>query len=250
MTIIMVLWSAMPLVSAYQTTFYFHNHSQPSISVSPFKLGSFQIPAINASPDSPSARAFAEPTPTPPTGPGTSLDLTGLILIQGAASAYAGLAGWIMKPFSTEVSVTGDVIMHVWMSSQDSLLPWEVSVWFVGVADYRPGSPAQVLAINVTKPTLGSALSVSAAEYEGKMHINPHTFQPGSTILLFSGAASTRQGWKFTIDFDSPSHNSRAELPVDATLTIPEFRNITPILLAAGLIALISKRKLQVSCSV
>jgi hypothetical protein len=60
--------------------------------------------------------------------------------------------------------------------------------------------------------------------------------------MFFAGAGSNRQGYSFTVYFDSPTWNSRAEIPADRSLTLPEFGSAIPLTIIALLIPLIIKR--------
>jgi hypothetical protein len=62
-------------------------------------------------------------------------------------------------------------------------------------------------------------------------------------VMFFAGAGSNKQGYSFTVYFDSPTWNSRAEVPADPSLTLPEFGSAVPLGIIALLMLLIIKRK-------
>jgi hypothetical protein len=237
-------------VYGYQTTFFFHNNNELSISLNQVQIGSSQI-SVQASPSSSSARAFEESTANPPSGAGTSITLTAQIAaVNGGVSGYAAFAAWFTNPLQTQLILDGDVNLHVWMSSSDDVGAFGGSLFFLGVADYSPASSkAEVLSIYATAGTLGNVFNISPQEYSapgGKIHINQHAFQIGERLMFLAGAASTKQGWTFNVYFDSPTWTSRADIPADAALSVPEFGNVTIILTTCALIFLMFHRKFRI----
>lgn len=222
-------------VSAYETAFYFHNNRELSISLGQLEIGGFQVSSIEASPSSTSARAYADATADQPNGGGTNPTLSSLISVTGQQSAYAAVVAWFTKPFTDKVNLDGDVVMHVWMSSNDGVFPWEGSEYFMGIGDYSPGTsaPLTIFSTYTSNPAAGNAFTNSPAEYTSTLHLSQHEFQSGSMLMFFAGAASKKQGWQFTVYFDSPSWSSRAEIPADPSLTVPEFSNLTIIVIVA-----------------
>jgi len=222
-------------VSAYETTFYFHNYRELSISLGQLEFGGFQVSSIETDPSSTSARAYADVTPDQPNGGGSSPTLSSLIYVSGQHSGYAAVVAWFTTPFTIGVSLDGDVVMHVWMSSNDGVWPWEGSEYFMGIGDYSPGTtvPLTILWTYTSNAAAGNVFTNSPTEYTASLHISQHEFQPGSMLTFFAGAASKKQGYQFTVHFDSPSWSSRAEIPADPSLTVPEFDNLVIIVVVA-----------------
>ena len=131
--------------------------------------------------------------------------------------------------------------MHIWMSSNAPLNLLQGSEFFMEVADYSPtsSSPFQLPDDFMSNATFGNALSNSPTEYVDTMRIDQYQFVQGDMIMFFAGAGSDTQGYTFTIYFDSPTWDSRAEIPADPTLTVPEFPNLMPVILATLLFPLI-----------
>ena len=119
----------------------------------------------------------------------------------------------------------------------------------MGVTDYSPTGSThfQLLDYYLGNATLGyNEFSNSPTEYViSTLRINQHQFQAGSMLMFFAGAGSNKQGYSFTVYFDSPTWNSRAEIPADPALTLPEFTSTIPLTIIALLLPLIIKRKLS-----
>lgn len=62
-------------------------------------------------------------------------------------------------------------------------------------------------------------------------------------LMFFAGAGSNKQGFSFTVYFDSPTWQSRADIPADPNLTMPEFTNIIPILISTLLLPIIQTKR-------
>jgi hypothetical protein len=240
-------------VYGLQTTFFFHNNGELSISSNQVQIGPSQV-SIQASPSSSSARAFEVTTADPPSGTGTQIELAAQTYVPasgGNPSGYGALAMWFTKPLQTPLTLDGDVNIHAWMSSSDDVGFPGGSLYFFGVADYTPAnSQFQVLSSYLSNVcTLCNVFGSSPAEYSapsGKIHINQHEFQIGDRLGFLAGAASTKQGWKFTVYFDSASWNSRADIPADSALSVPEFGNVTILLTSCALILSVFHRKLRI----
>ncbi len=239
----LLLWVS-PVV-AVQTTFYFHNYQELSLSIAQLQIGSSQIPQIYTSPGSGSARAFGYATPDPPASGGISTTLSSQIYVSGSQSGYTAVVGWVTNPFPVKVNLDGDVVMHVWMSSNDGLWPWQGSLYFMGMADYTPGNPdVQILWTYASNGQSGNVLSTSPLEYTASLHISQHDFQAGNMLMFFAGAGSNKKGWQFDVYFGSQAWNSRAEIPADSSLTVSEFRQpaavfpIAFVILCGGIVTL------------
>jgi len=221
--------------SAYETPFYFHNYRELSISLGQLEFGGFQVSSIETDPSSTSARAYADVTPDQPSGEGSRPTLSALIYVSGQQSGYAAVVAWFTRPFTIGVSLDGDVVMHVWMSSNDGVWPWEGSEYFMGIGDYSPGptAPLTILWTYTSNAVAGNVFTNSPAEYTVSLHLSQHEFQSGSMLMFFAGAASKKQGYQFTVYFDSLSWSSRAEIPADPSLTVPEFDNLVIIVVVA-----------------
>ena len=198
---------------------------------------------IQANPSSSSARVFESATPDAPTGNGTALSMSSSISVSSQPQTYAAFVAWVTIPFPANVTLDGGVVMHVWMSSTDVLLPWQGSGFFMGVADYFPNrsTPFQLLDDYLSNATIGyNGFSNSPTEYVfSALRITQHKFQAGSMLMFFAGAGSNKQGYGFMVYFDSPKWQSRADVPVDSTLTMPEFNGLALILIPALLIAFV-----------
>lgn len=243
-TVIIACFVATPLASGYQTTFYFHNNRELSISITQVKVGGLVL-SIQARPTSQSARAYEESNANAASGTGSALQLTSQIYVAGQQSGYVALVAWFAKAFTSKVKLDGDVMMHVWMSSSDGLWPWEGSLYFMGVGDYSPASSTvEILGTYVSSGVSGNILASSPQEYFTMMRINQHDFETGNRLMFFAGAGSTKQGWKFTIYFDSATWNSRVEIPADPTLTVPEFGKASIVLVLSTIAFQCFRRKL------
>jgi hypothetical protein len=228
-------------VLAEETAFYFHDQGELDVSLPPFQIGNLQVSGIEANSASSSARIFSA-SPEAPTSNGAAVSMSAQIAISGEQPGYAAVVAWVTNRFPANVTLDGQVLMHVWMSSSDVLLPWQGSELFMGIADYSPASstPFQLLDYYLGNATVGyNGFSSSPNEYIiSTLRIERHQFQAGSMLLFFAGAGSNKQGYSFTVYFDSPTWNSRAEVPADPTLTVPEFPNATLIILTTLILTL------------
>jgi hypothetical protein len=181
-----------------------------------------------------------------------AVSMSANISVSSQPQGYIAFVAWESNPFPANVTLDGNVVMHVWMSSTDSLFPWQGSFFFMGVADYSPkgSTQFQVLDYYASNPSVGSnALSNSPNEYViSTLHITQHQFQTGSTLVLFAGAGSTKQGYNFTVYFDSPTWESRADLPADPTLSVAEFPNVGPLLSASLLLFVFRIKRKSPDC--
>jgi hypothetical protein len=228
-------------VLAEETAFYFHNIGELDVSLPQFQIGNLQVPEVEANPSSSSARIFSA-SPDTPTSNGTAVAMSAQIAISGQQSGYAAVVAWVTNPFPANVTIDGQVVMHVWMSSNDVLLPWQGSELFMGVGDYSPASSTafQLLDYYLGNAAVGyNGFSNSPNEYViSSLAIDQHQFQAGSMLMFFAGAGSNKQGYTFTVYFDSPTWNSRGEVPADPNLTVPEFPNATLIILTTVILTL------------
>jgi hypothetical protein len=240
---ILVLATTRP-VFTQQTSLYFHDNSELTLSYPPFQLGGFQVSGIQASPSSSSAQVFTAATPSAPGTGGIILIMHAEISASGPQSAYAAFVGWVTNPFPTNVTLDGSVVMHVWISSNDNLGLLQGSEYFMGVADYSPSGSTQfkVLDDYLSTPASGNTFTNTPTEYMATMRITQHQFQAGSMMAFFAGAGSNKQGYTFSIYFDNPTWQSRAEVPADPTLTVPEFQHLIWVLLPALLIPFIGTK--------
>jgi hypothetical protein len=245
-TLLLGLASISP-VAGLQSTFYFHDNSELTFSYPPFQIQGYQVSGIQASPSSTSAHVFETANPTASIGNGVALSMSSTISLSGQLTVYGAFVAWVSNPFPTNVTLDGDVVMHVWMSSGDVLLPWQGTRFIMGLADYWPAGSTQFQLLDdyFSNMTIGSnGLSSSPNEYTiSALRINQHEFHTGSMLLFFAGAGSNKQGYSFTVYFDSPTWQSRADIPADSTLTMPEFPNFIPLTLAALLLPIILVRR-------
>ena len=176
-----------------------------------------------------------------------AVTMSATISVSSQPQVYAAFVAWVSNPFPAAVTLDGNVIMHVWMSSNDSLLPWEGSEFFMGVADYSPTNSTQFQLLDdyQSNVTLGyNGFTGSPNEYlVNTMRINQHQFQAGNMLMFIVAAGSNKQGFSFTIYFDSPTWQSRADVPADPSLTVPEFPNLLPIILATLLLLPVAQVK-------
>ena len=236
-------------VYAYQTTFYFHNTDELSISSNQVQGAS----QIQYSSSSSSARAFEIIDANAPSGAGTTIALTASISVPasgGNPSGYAAFAAWLTKPLQTALVLDGDVNLYVWMSSSFDIGFPDGSLFILGVADYSPGtSNVNVLSTYLSGGTLGNIFTSSPKEYSapsGKIHITQHEFPVGDRLMLFAGAASTKNGYQFNVYFDGSKWDSRADIPADAALSVPEFGNATILLASCALMFLMFHKKFAI----
>ncbi len=227
-------------VFAQTTSLYFHDNSELSFSYPSFQFGGFQVSGIQASPSSSSARVFEVATPSAPTGGGMAVTMSATISVSSQPQVYAAFVAWVSNPFPAAVTLDGNVVMHVWMSSTDGLAPWQGSEFFMGIADYSPANSTQFQLLDdyQSNATIGyNGFTSSPNEYViNTMRINQHQFQAGSMLMFIAGAGSNKQGYTFNVYFDSPTWQSRADVPADPSLSVPEFPNLFPIILSALLL--------------
>ncbi|MGA2626258.1 MAG: hypothetical protein ABSF63_04255 [Candidatus Bathyarchaeia archaeon] len=244
--LLLIVVSATPVL-AQQATFYFHDNSELTFSYPPFQLADFQVSGIQANPSSSSAQIFETATPDVPTGSGMAVAMSSTISVSGQTQGYAAFVAWVTPPFPATVTLDGSVVMYVWMSSNDVLLPWQGSEFFVGVADYSPSSSTQFQLLDdyVSNASIGyNGFTNSPNEYIiNTMRINQYQFQAGSMLMFFAGAGSNKQGYSFTVYFDSPTWQSRADIPADPNLTVSEFPNLLPIILSTLLLPIIQTKR-------
>ena len=245
-TLAFFLFSSSPAIAQQTSTVYFHDNSELGFTYPSFQFAGFQVSNITAGPSSTSARVFETATSNAPTGGGVAVSMRANISVSSQPEAYVAFAAWVTNKFPAIVTLDGDVVIHVWMSSNDSLLPWQGSEFFMGVGDYSPSGSFQVLDYYVSNATIGyNGLSSSPNEYViSTLHITQHQFQAGNMLLFFAGAGSNKQGYSFTVYFDSPTWASRADIPADPSLTVAEFPSYAPLAIAALLFSVLGlKRK-------
>jgi len=213
---------------AQSTTLYFHDNSELTFSYPPFQFQNLQISGIQANSSSTSARVFTAATTIAPSGGGLALSMSAMISVSSQPKVYAAFVAWVTNPFAANVTLDGNVTMQVWMSSSDVLLPWEGCEFFVGIANYSPGSstPFQLLDHYLSNASIGyNALTTAPTEYViSTLRINQYKFHAGSRLMFFAGAGSNKRGYSFTVYFDSPSWQSRADI-ADAS-ALPEYSGL------------------------
>ena len=241
--VVLVFLTFTPMVSVFaqSTTFYFHDNSELSFSYPQFQVGNSQVSSIQAGPTSLSARIFSAANSNPPNASGTTATMSAQIAISGQQSGYAGFVAWVTNPFPAALTLNGNVTMHVWMSSNTSLGLMQGSEFFMGIADYSPSGSGQFQLINdyQSNASFGNALNRIATEYVETLTINQHQFAQGDMIMFFAGVGTNAQGYTFTIYFDSPLWESRADVPADPALTVPEFPSTLLITMSALLLTMI-----------
>jgi hypothetical protein len=247
LTLLLIIAGMVP-VFAQQTTFYFHDDSELTFSYPAFQVGSFQVAGIQANASSSSAQVFAAATSIAPTTGGITLGMHANISVSGSQSVYAAFVGWVTNPFPVNVTLDGNVAMHVWMSSSDTLGFFQGSEYFMGVADYSPSGSTQfqVLDDYLSNPVSGNIFSSTPTEYIANLTITQHQFQAGSMIVFFAGAGSNKPSYTFNVYFDNPTWQSRADIPADPTLTVPEFQNSILILLPAMLLPSVATKRRKI----
>ncbi|HUK27269.1 MAG TPA: hypothetical protein VLV31_02500 [Candidatus Acidoferrales bacterium] len=243
LTLLVVVLTLLPTltVHAQPTTFYFHDKSELSFSYPQFQVGNFQVSGIQAGPSSLSARIFSAANSTPPTTGGTAVSMSAQIAISGQESGYAAFVAWVTDPFPATLTLNGNVTMHVWMSSNASVGFMQGSEYFMGVADYSPSGSGSFQLIDdyQSNAGFGNALSRTPTEYVATLVINQHQFGQGDMIMFFAGVGTNAQGYTFTVYFDNPEWESRADVPADPALAVPEFQNALLITTSALLLAII-----------
>jgi len=208
---------------AQSTTLYFHDNSELTFSYPPFRFQDLQISGIQANSSSTSARVFTTATTVAPSSDGLALSMSAMISVSSQPNVYAAFVAWVTNPFAANVTLDGNVTMHVWMSSSEVLFPWQGCEFFMGIADYSPGSstPFQLLDHYLSNASIGyNALTTAPTDYViSTLRINQHQFRAGSMLMFFAGAGSNKRGYSFTVYFDSPSWQSRADIPGASALS-------------------------------
>ena len=244
-TLITTLLVAIPLVSATpvlasETTFYFHETQELTFVYPPFQIGNIQVSAIEANQSSSSARVFSAADANAPTTSGRAITVSALISVSGQQSGYAAFVAWVTSPFPATLTLDGNVTMHIWMGSNDSVGFLQGSEFFMGIADYSPSgsgsSQFQLLDDYMSNAGFGNVFTKSPTEYVETLSISQHQFAQGDMIMFFAGAGSNKQGYSFTVYFDNPSWPSHADIPADPNLTVSEFPNAILIATAALLL--------------
>jgi hypothetical protein len=232
-------------VLASETTFYFHDNQELAFAYPPFQVGNFQVSAIEANQSSTSARVFSAADPNAPTTAGKAITVSAQISVSGQQSGYAAFVAWVTTPFPTTLTLDGNVSMHVWMSSNDSLGFLQGSEFFMGVADYSPSGSSQFQLLDdyMSNAAFGNVFTRSPTEYVETLSINQHQFAQGDMIMFFAGAGSNKQDYSFTVYFDNPSWASHADIPADPSLTVAEFPNTILITTAALLLIFTQLRR-------
>jgi hypothetical protein len=230
---------------AQPTPFYFHDNSELTFSYPSFQVGNYQVSAIEANQSSSSARIFSAADSTAPTSSGVVVTVSAQISVSGQQSGYAAFVAWVTSPFPTTLTLNGNVTMHVWISSNASLGFLQGSEFFMGVADYSPSGSGQFQLLDdyVSKAGFGNVFTKSPTEYVETLSISQHQFAQGDMLMFFAGAASNQQGYSFTVYFDSPSWQSRADIPADPGLTVSEFPNAILLTISALLLAVIQIKR-------
>jgi len=241
LAVLMIFLLGAPVFAQQATsTLYFHDTSELIFTYHSFQFAGFQVSNIQAGPNSTSARVFQTASASPPTGNGLAVPLSANISVSN--QGYMAFVAWVSNPFPVNVTLDGNVVMHVWIASNDTLYPWQGSEFFVGVADYyAPTGSLHVLDYYASNATAGyNGFTNSPNEYViSTLHITQHQFQAGSMLLFFAGAGSNKQGYSFTVYFDSPTWASRADVPADPSLTVAEFPSVAPLAILIFLLSLI-----------
>lgn len=232
---------------------FFHKVKLLSLALPAFSFSGLTIDSIS-SPSS-SAVAFEEASPEPVTGPEVRAELESRISVRGWVSGWAGAAAWLTRPFRYPVQISPDkpIKMYVWMSSNDALdaLAGQGSVYFAGIAAYVTSNDTVRLLWSEVRPSglrvLGKNLPDSPAEFVFEARIDDYLFGRGDMILFFVGAGSNKEGWKFAAYFDSQERPSRAIIPLDLQLAVPELQNMTIAYITTIVVAvLLIRRKVAV----
>ncbi len=136
--------------------------------------------------------------------------------IKFQQNAYVAYVAWLLPLFS-DVKVDGDVQINVWMSSADD--PGLGSAYFFAIADVNPRNlrDIQVLwydSVGGVGNLIGSSPKLLSTRDLGRpFRISNHQFAAGRSLAFFTGAGSIRQGWQFSVFFDSQDRNSGAIVP-------------------------------------
>ncbi len=137
--------------------------------------------------------------------------------IQFQQNAYVAYVTWLLPLFS-DVKADGDVQINVWMSSADD--PGLGSAYFFALADVNPRNLRdnfQILwydSVGGVGNQIGSSPKLFSTRDTGRpFRISNHQFAAGRSLAFFAGAGSIKQGWQFSVFFDSQDRNSGAIIP-------------------------------------
>ncbi len=142
---------------------------------------------------------------------------------------YLAFVAWLSPLFTVKTMADGDVTILVWMSSSDDPGFLGTTGYFFAIADVNPQNLRDNFQLLSSDFTSGGALQgniigsaprfLSTKDFGRPFKISNHLFAPGRSLAFFAGAFSSKQGWQFSVYFDSPQFVSQAGVPAIISTT-------------------------------
>jgi len=134
---------------------------------------------------------------------------------------WDGIVGWGYQ-LTDDVHVQGTVQITVYMSSSDTISGLISGAGYAfGLSDVDPnGNEIKQFEVDGPQSIESNPLTSSPKAYTLSVQVD-YIFPKGDAIVFFAGAGATKQGFKFTVYFDSPDKNSGAALPVVTQTSTP-----------------------------
>lgn len=145
---------------------------------------------------------------------------------------WVGSVSWVSQPFAQFQELHGAVTITAWLSSDDSPPPLSGIGAGITIIDSQNNIVGQ--AVYSYSFSQGSVLTNQTKSYEFKVNID-RSVQPNERIVFAVGLGATRQGWKMNVYSDSLQYPSRAEMPENVVVAVPE--PAIPIMAALSLLA-------------
>jgi hypothetical protein len=141
--------------------------------------------------------------------------IEGQVTVLGIQWTY--WSGMIIWGYSLEnnVHVQGNVQITVYMSSSDTISGLLSGGGYgMGLSDIdQNGNEIQRFTAEGPQSMGANPFTSTPQAYTLSVQVD-YLFAKGHTIAFFTGAGTTKQGYKFTVYFDSPDRNSGATLPI------------------------------------
>lgn len=141
--------------------------------------------------------------------------IQGQVTFMGILWTYwNGIVGWGYQ-LAEDVHVQGSVQITVYISSSDTISGLLSGAGYAfGLSDVdSQGNEIKQFSVEGPQSLGSNPFTSSPKAYTLSLQVD-YIFPKGHAIVFFVGAGATKQGYKFTVYFDSPDKNSAVALPV------------------------------------
>ena len=141
--------------------------------------------------------------------------IKGTVTVYGIQFTYwSGMIIWGYS-LNDDVHVQGNVQITVYMSSSDTISGFLSGGGYgMGLSDVdQNGNEIQRFTVEGPQSMGANPFASTPKAYTLNVQVD-YTFAKGHIIAFFAGAGATKQGYKFTVYFDSSDKDSGASLPI------------------------------------